>query len=152
VHRAAPCRNVPVTFTLERMRTAAVWSSIVAGVVVGLALLLGATSHAREPIGVFLYTPRNWCESRTNAFGLVYGAVVLIGALISTLVWVVLSVWNKLKRRAGLSRVRSQTAAVVLALLLAALALTPVVQLAFPLKPDPQCAGKSSTEVRQHAP
>ena len=113
-----------------------------AWVVVVSAFALGVFQHLRSPMGVFLFTPRDWCTGRTHAFGLGYGAVLLGAAIAATGVLLGSLLGRPFAgSRAWRDRLTSMSGTAFRCLVLFAIAaiLTPALEGLMPLKTDPRC-------------
>jgi hypothetical protein len=127
------------------MRIQALRPPLLAWLVVVAAVATGAYAQSRSPAGIFLYTPRNWCEgNRTNAFVLGYLAVLLLATLVCSAALLARLVAPSKGEHS------SPSVKVVAALVLFLLSglLSPVLRLAFPLTPDSACVGQGAKAAR----
>ena len=124
------------------MRLTPLSSPLFVWVVVAIATATGVYAHWQSPMGVFLNTPRDWCNGRTHAFGLTYLSVLGAFAAACALLWVAcfvaLSFTRTLPTRAKLQSV-SHKALVSLAIFAVAMLAAPLFELAMPLQRDPMC-------------
>ena len=107
-----------------------------------LAIAAGLYYYYTAPMGIFLYTPRNWCAPRSHSFSVAY-QLVLAAALVllvlrGTLVFFMDVLSRKPSARERIALNLRFTIVCIAFLLLAALA-TPVFEKLLPLKPDPKC-------------
>jgi len=111
-------------------------------VFVALACAAGTYLLKRNPIGVFLYTPRNWCEGRMNSFALGW-AIVLGFGLAAFLLLALVSLSVSLLARSGSNQEQSRALLRTLlassGVMLVALLLTPLLEWSLPVARDPEC-------------
>ena len=115
---------------------------VIAWLAVLLAIAGGSYCYYTAPMGIFLYTPRNWCAPRSHSFSLAYQMVLAAVIVLLILRGTVVTVMGVLSRESGArARLASNlrfTAVCIAFLLVAALA-TPVFEKVLPLMPDPNC-------------
>ena len=131
---------------------------VIAWLVVLLAIAGGSYYYYTAPMGIFLYTPRNWCAPRSHSFSVAYQLVLAAALVLLLLRGTLVTVMGVLSRESG-ARERIAlnlrfTAICIVLLLLAALA-TPVFERLLPLKPDPKCTpgypSKAQPPARQNS-
>jgi hypothetical protein len=124
------------------LRLEALRPPLLAWLVVSAAIVVGAYMHSRSPVGVFLYTPRNWCEgSRIKPFVLGYLATLTLGSVACALVLLFRLAVHVVTRAQHLSSLLFLRLIAAFVLFLLSAAFTPVLQLVFPLAADPVCIG-----------
>ena len=122
---------------------------VAAWIVFILAAGTGIWAHLRNPMGIFLHTPRNWCEGRSHAFGAVFVSSLLVALALCVLLT---AVGELAKRSAPTTRptsllVNSRPRFLAAGLLfLLGIFLTPLIELALPLSSDPKC----HTAIQDH--
>lgn len=115
---------------------------VTAWIVLILAAGTGVWVHLRNPMGIFLYIPRNWCEGRSHAFGAAFVSLLLVALALCVLLTAVTEFAKRLAPTARatslLLNLRPRLLASGLLFLLGIL-LTPLIELALPLSSDPKC-------------
>jgi len=111
----------------------------------GLALAIGFGIHSywQSPMGVFLYTPRDFCQGRTHAFSLSYVltlAALTIAVAFLALMFAVIS--HLVRKPAAKTKLKelAREALISIAIFIAAIFATPLFELAMPLQKDPYCS------------
>lgn len=119
--------------------------------VLAAAVLAGFYAHWQAPMGLALFTPPNWCQGRTHAFGLGYVAVLAAAVVICAVVWVACAV-ARLVARSEATEERlaewSRKSLISLAIFVAAMLAAPLFQLSLPLQRDPACVDRSPPPKR----
>jgi hypothetical protein len=61
-------------------------SILAAMVLIAVAIAFGWRSYEANPEGIFLYTPKNWCEPRSHSFTIAFHLALLLGGLLLSVV------------------------------------------------------------------
>ena len=127
-------------------------SPLLVWVVLAAAVAAGFYAHWREPMGVVLYTPQDWCQGRrTHAFGLGYVGVLAVATAICAIAWIACAV-ARLGLREAVIQARladwSRKALISIAIFAAAMLIAPLFQLSLPLQADPSCVHRSPPPKR----
>jgi hypothetical protein len=113
--------------------------------VLATALAVGLYMHWQSPMGGFYYTPRDWCAPRSTMFDLGYLGVLALATAVCVLL-VIGCVGGLLGVPSPVSRPRMaailRKSLTSFALFAFAMALTPLVDMALPLKPHPACVDR----------
>ena len=107
----------------------------------------GWLSYESNPLGIFLYTPNDWCAPRTHSFSVAYGLILIVAGLAAAVIaltaWLVFYFAENSKVKSW-SKCTAHISLLLVPALIALFLISPAFEAAFPLQPNPACKSAHS--------